>query len=164
MPGGRTLHSRYGLPVPLPLEGAASRIKMQSPQAAVLRGARLIIIDEGPTAAKAVYDAIDELLKDVMQHDPVESAKPFGGKVVLIGGAFRQLPPVIRHGTRVDVARYYIRRSTIWRGVALHSLVENKRAELDPGWEARTLPTMVGGRDVGLWRIACSRAPKGIKP
>ena len=35
--GGRTCHSRFGLPVPMPREGVASSIKAQSPRADVIQ-------------------------------------------------------------------------------------------------------------------------------
>ena len=48
--GGRTCHSRFGLPVPMPREDVSSSIKAQSVRAEVLRQARLIVWDEAPMA------------------------------------------------------------------------------------------------------------------
>ena len=93
--GGRTAHSLFKLPVPLPLDGASCNVKFASVRAHLLRDARLIIWDEAPTAPKAAIKAVDELLRDIMGRPHL----PFGGKTMVLGGDFRQIPPVLR---RVD--------------------------------------------------------------
>eukprot|EP00662_Eupelagonemidae_sp_cell21_P056746 gene56746-biopygen79764 len=64
LPGGRTLHSRCGLPVPLPPPPSrvVSGIKMQHPRAHLLRNMDLLLIDEAPNTSKQVIDAIDQLI------------------------------------------------------------------------------------------------------
>jgi ATP-dependent DNA helicase PIF1 len=62
----------------------------------MLREAKLIIWDEAPMTDRLNMEATHRLLQDVMQKtDPDASRKPFGGKVVLFGGDFRQVLPII---------------------------------------------------------------------
>jgi ATP-dependent DNA helicase PIF1 len=64
----------------------------------VLRESKLILWDEAPMAPKYALDALDLLLRDIMQCD-----RPFGGKVVVLGGDFRQVLPVVRHASRAQL-------------------------------------------------------------
>lgn len=88
---GRTVHARFGLPVPLPREAVPSSVTAQSIRAEVLRRARIVVWDEAPMAPKEALEAVDVLLRDLMQLPDV----PFGGKVFVLGGDFRQVLPVM---------------------------------------------------------------------
>ncbi len=57
--GGRTAHSRFRLPVPLPLEGATCGVRPRSALAQLLTDCNLIIWDEAPTAPKAAVQSVD---------------------------------------------------------------------------------------------------------
>ena len=52
--------------------------------------ASLILLDEFPTTSVSNYDAIDLMLRELMEND-----LPFGSKVVLALGDFNQMPPVV---------------------------------------------------------------------
>ena len=82
--GGRTCHSRFGLLVPMPREDVTTSIKAQSARAEVLRKSCLIVWDEAPMAPREALACVDMLLRDLMEED-----KPFGGKVLVLGGDFR---------------------------------------------------------------------------
>ena len=129
--GGRTCHSRFGLPVPMPREGATSSIKAQSPRAELLRQARLIVWDEAPMAPREALECVDMLLRDLLQND-----MPFGGKVLVLGGDFRQVLPVMPHVAREDVVGHSIKAHTLWKTghVTVHSLATNMRACGDVEW------------------------------
>ncbi|GBN88674.1 hypothetical protein AVEN_42346-1 [Araneus ventricosus] len=77
-----------------------------SPEADKLREAVLIIIDEITMLTEDGLRCIDSLLRDLMNND-----KPFGGKVIIIGGDFRQTLPVVPRGTRADVIESCIKSS-----------------------------------------------------
>ena len=55
-------------------------MSMESRSAAIVREAHLIIFDEATMADRYIFEAIDLLLKDLMNND-----EPFGGKVMLCG-------------------------------------------------------------------------------
>jgi hypothetical protein len=70
--------------------------------------------------------AVDNLLKDLMSNE-----KPFGGKVMLLGGDFRQCLPVVKHGNRVKVAQTSIKYNPSWRKFEQIKLSTNMRANND---------------------------------
>jgi hypothetical protein len=106
--GGRTVHSGFKLPVPL-LDSSVSSMKANSPDAELLEKAVLIIIDEITMLTKEGIRCIDLLLKEIMKND-----KPFGGKVIVIGGDFRQTLPVVSKGNRTQVIESCIKSSPLW--------------------------------------------------
>lgn len=48
-------------------------------------------------------------MRDIYQPD-----KPFSGKVVLVGGNFRQCLPVLCHGTQTDIMMACVKESNFW--------------------------------------------------
>ncbi|GBO15665.1 hypothetical protein AVEN_62318-1 [Araneus ventricosus] len=80
-----------------------------SPEADKLPHAVLIIIDKITMLTKEDLRCIDSLLRDLMNN-----YKPFGGKVMIIGGDFRQTLPVVPRGTRADSIESCIKSSPLW--------------------------------------------------
>jgi len=54
--------------------------------------------------------------------------EPFGGKVLLIGGDFRQTLPVVKRGNRTTIAEACIKNSPLWSLFEVLRLTENMRA------------------------------------
>ncbi|GJY55913.1 DNA helicase PIF1, ATP-dependent [Tanacetum coccineum] len=101
--GGRTAHSRFAIPINI-LEDSMCHIPADSHLADLIRKAKLIIWDEAPMIQSYCYEAFDRTLRDICRSDPSEpSNRVFGGKVVLFGGDFRQILPVIPNASRNDV-------------------------------------------------------------
>ena len=88
--GGRTFHSRFKAPLHVTATSTCN-VPVQSPLAELIRRARLIVWDEAPMAHRHLLEALDRTLRDVVGSD-----QPFGGKVLVLGGDFRQILPVIR--------------------------------------------------------------------
>ncbi|XP_071581098.1 uncharacterized protein, partial [Temnothorax nylanderi] len=88
LPAGKTVHKTFGLPVPL-FADSSSSIKIQSKEAQYLKKIDIFIWDEAPMAPRYALDIIDRTLRDIMSND-----LPFGGKIVILGGDFRQLLPI----------------------------------------------------------------------
>jgi len=82
------------------------------------------------------FEAVDRTLRDLMKAvDPSLEEKPFGGKVIVFGGDFRQILPVVIKGGREDIVGSCLRRSILWRHVKLITLKTNMRllrAENEP--------------------------------
>ncbi|XP_071939902.1 uncharacterized protein [Coffea arabica] len=79
LPGGRTAHSRFKIP----LDASNTRtcqISKQNSTAKLIVMAKLILWDEASMAKRDTSEAFDLLLKDIMDSD-----KPFGGKVIVFG-------------------------------------------------------------------------------
>lgn len=73
---------------------------------------------------KHVFQAVDRTLRDIMGRPDVL----FGGKVVVLGGDFRQILPVVPRGNRGQIVSASLKRSTIiWPHVRVYQLHENMR-------------------------------------
>ncbi|XP_057423555.1 uncharacterized protein LOC130717366 [Lotus japonicus] len=127
LPGGRTAHSLFSIPLNLDEDSCCS-ISQRSPKAELLQAASLIIWDEAPMVNKYAFEALDRTLRDIMKVKVKDSMdKPFGGKNVVLGGDFRQILPVISKGSRADIVMATINSSRLWRHCKVLTLSENMR-------------------------------------
>ncbi|WVZ90742.1 hypothetical protein U9M48_037015 [Paspalum notatum var. saurae] len=133
MPGGRTAHSRFKIPLVID-DGAVCSFTKQSGTAKLLQKASLIIWDEASMTKRQAVEALDNSLRDIMDRPRL----PFGGKTIVFGGDFRQVLPVIRKGTRAQIVAASLRKSYIWESMTHLKLVRNMRAQSDP-WFAEYL-------------------------
>lgn len=118
---GRTAHSGMKLPVPI-LDTSTSRMRIPSENSDKLKNAHLLIIDEAAMLSKNALRIIDHLLQEIMN-----SNRPFGGKVLLLGGDFRQTAPVIRRGSNAAVVESSIKQYHQWGQITKLSLTQNMR-------------------------------------
>ncbi|XP_058752650.1 uncharacterized protein LOC131625837 [Vicia villosa] len=130
LPGGRTAHSKFKIPVPT-MDNSTCKIEYDDDVAELLRQTKLIIWDEAPMAHKHAFEALDRTLKDVMRTYG-NSKDVFGGKVVVFGGDFRQIFPVVPRGSRSDIVHAAINASYIWRDVQVLTLTQNMRLQSGP--------------------------------
>ena len=89
MPGRRTAHSRFKIPIKLDNNTMCSFTK-QSGTAELLRRAALVIWDEVAMTKRQAVETLDRTLQDIMGCN-----QPFGGKVMLFRGDFKQVLPVV---------------------------------------------------------------------
>jgi hypothetical protein len=70
-------------------------------------------------AHKHVFEAVNRTLQHVMGDvDPALKDMLFGGKVVVMGGDFRQILPVVPRGTRGQIVDASLKRSVVlWHRV-----------------------------------------------
>jgi hypothetical protein len=95
----------------------------QSGTAELLRRASLIIWDEVVMTKRQCVETLDRSQQDIM-----ECALPFGGKVMVFGGDFRQVLPVVPRGTRAQITDATLQRSYLWDKVRKIRLSQNMRA------------------------------------
>lgn len=127
IPGGRTAHSRFAIPINFD-ENSTCNIKQGSPLADLIRRADLIIWDEAPMTHKHCFEALDRSLRDILRFSNNGNMDiPFGGKVVVLGGDFRQILPVIPKGTRQQVVHATINSSYLWDCCEVLTLTKNMR-------------------------------------
>ncbi|KAG5040048.1 hypothetical protein JHK82_012188 [Glycine max] len=88
----------------------------------------LIIWDEAPMAHKFCFEALDRSLRDAIKVKS-SSDKIFGGKVMLFGGDFRQILPVIPRGSRSDIVNSNINSTCLWNHCHVLALSKNMRLE-----------------------------------
>ncbi|XP_058784966.1 uncharacterized protein LOC131659856 [Vicia villosa] len=110
LPGGRITHSRFNIPVPA-LETSVCNINKKDDLSKLLKMTDLIIWDEAPMPNRFCFESLEKSLKDIMSGTAYTSDKIFGGKVVVFGGDFRQILPVILRGTRSDIIHATINSS-----------------------------------------------------
>lgn len=124
--GGRTAHSMLKIPIQLH-DNSVCNIRKQSTLAKKLRAVDLLIWDEAPMMHKFAFEAVDRTLRDITDID-----EPFGGKVVVMGGDFRQILPVVPKGTKNEIAAACIKySSSIWPYVHILRLSQNMRVSDD---------------------------------
>ncbi|XP_076884566.1 uncharacterized protein LOC143533780 [Bidens hawaiensis] len=88
----------------------------------------LIIWDEAPMTHKHAFEALDRSLKDVLKGVNRNSSQhPFGGGVVVFGGDFRQILPVIQNGSHSDIVNASLSSSHIWSNCKVLRLTKNMR-------------------------------------
>lgn len=153
--GGATAHSRFGIPVPVD-NSSVSNIKVTSERAAILRKAVVIIWDEVTMADKLAIECADRLLREIMSaEDEGLGSVPFGGKLTVFSGTqgslncsvhptlsnfaalfldgpgadWRQLLPVVKHGSRAQTVNATLKRSSLWPSVKVMKLTRNMRVE-----------------------------------
>jgi hypothetical protein len=98
-------------------------IALRTNMALLIQQAILIIWDEAPMVHRHAFEAVDRSLRDLMQPmNPEVEQLPFGGKVVVFGGDFRQILPVIPKGGREDIAGACLSRSLLWRYARVYIL------------------------------------------
>ncbi|XP_057764030.1 uncharacterized protein LOC131008561 [Salvia miltiorrhiza] len=127
LPGGRTAHSRFKIPISIN-EDSMCNIKPGSPLAELILMAKLIIWDEAPMVHKYCFEALDRSIRDIMRvRDESRLDVPFGGKTVVLGGDFRQILPVIPKGNRHDIVNATINSSYLWNSCKVLRLTKNMR-------------------------------------
>ncbi|XP_072080957.1 uncharacterized protein [Arachis hypogaea] len=115
LPNGRTAYSKFKILLNI-TEDSVCNIKPGSPQAMLPLKAKLILWDEAPMVSRYCYEALDKCLGDIMRCSPTYSKDlPFGGKVVVLGGDFRQILPVIPRGPRQDIVHSTVNSSYLWK-------------------------------------------------
>ena len=127
LPGGRTAHSRFKIPIILD-DCSTCNIAQQSDISQLLQKTSLIIWDEAPMQHRYAFECLDRSLRDIMKSvDPKRFHIPFGGINIVLGGDFRQILPVIPGSSRAEVVSASVIRSKLWKNVELHTLVQNMR-------------------------------------
>ncbi|XP_057734594.1 uncharacterized protein LOC130950047 [Arachis stenosperma] len=133
LPGGRTAHSRFAIPL-TPDEYSTCNIKQGSPLAELISETKLIIWDEAPMMNKFCFEALDRTMRDLLRSTNDSSLSlPFGGKTVVFGGDFRQILPVITKGSRQDIVNASINSSYLWHECQILSLTQNMRLRTSTG-------------------------------
>jgi len=123
LPHGRTAHS--GMKSPLNLhEHSISSMKINSKEASFIRNAKLIIWDEAPMANMHALMCVNRLLQDIMGNNI-----PFGGKIIILSGDFRQVLPVVPHGSRASTIQNSIKFSPLWSILKSLKLTTNMRTK-----------------------------------
>ena len=123
--GGRTVHSLFKLPIPVD-DTATCNVTPSSSHAEMLRSVTMFIVDEASMVPLHALTAIDKMLQDITGH-----RVPFGGKIFLTGGDFRQVLPVIPKRPPTVIVENCLKRSPLWPLFTKVHLKKNMRAHAD---------------------------------
>ena len=127
MPGGRTAHSRFHIPINVD-ETSTCSISAQSDLGKLLKKCKLIIWDEAPMANKLCFEALDRTLRDILRKTRYDTCdEPFGNMTMVFGGDYRQVLPVIPKGSREDIVTASLRKSYLWNSCKVLKLTTNMR-------------------------------------
>ena len=127
LPGGRTAHSRFVIPLEL-VENSTCGIKQNTHLAELMKQVSLIIWDEAPMTQRYGFEALDKTLRDILGYPNVANReRMFGGMTVLLGGDFRQILPVIPKAKRQEVVKSCINRSKLWSKCNMFKLTRSMR-------------------------------------
>ena len=127
--GGRTVHSRFKVPINLHEDSTCS---MDKGTKEVCKNASLIIIDEVTMGHRHMYECLDRSLRDVRKGKE-RGGQLFGGLTVVFAGDWRQILPVVIKGGQAQIIEASLLRSHIWEEVEKLTLVTNMRAALAGG-------------------------------
>lgn len=77
---------------------------------------------------KHYFEALDRTLRDIMGNNP-NSNSIFSGKVIVFGGDFRQILPVVPRGIRSGIIHSPLNASYIWNDCEVLTLTINMRLQ-----------------------------------
>ncbi|XP_024156323.1 uncharacterized protein LOC112164346 [Rosa chinensis] len=140
MPGGRMAHSRFKIPLNLDASSTCC-ISKQSNLAELIRRSSAIICEEAPMMHRFAFEALDRTFEDIIGGDLL-----FGGKVIIFGGDFRQVLPVVHKGTRSQMVQASLVNSSFWKDVRILRLQQNMRSINDPEFSKFLLNVGNGGQ------------------
>ncbi|XP_074323832.1 uncharacterized protein LOC141660742 [Apium graveolens] len=127
LPGGRTAHSRFHIPLKLD-EHCSIALRHGTDISELIQQTDLIIWDEAPIQHRHAFEYVDRSLRDIMSDvDKRRAKKPFGGITIVFGGDFRQILPVIPKASRDEVVCATLNKSKLWDSCEVFILKQNIR-------------------------------------
>ncbi|XP_047141069.1 uncharacterized protein LOC124816088 [Hydra vulgaris] len=140
-----TLHRLFKLPLPFS-KTSTCNVTPNSIHGEFFRQVSLYLLDEASMIPKHALSAIDKLLQDICNNK-----FSFGGKVILMGGDFRQILPAVKRGQPAEVVDPCIKCSEHWQYVQKFSLPENMRVQ-------------IGEEEFSQWLLKLESGTLTIKP
>lgn len=99
---------------------------MQDIAAKLIKDAKLILWDEAPMMHRKAFEFVNDLLQEIMGN-----SLPFPGKVVVLGGDFRQTLPIVKLGTRADIVSACVTNFSLFSDCRSLRLTRNMRVTSD---------------------------------
>ncbi|EFO96653.1 hypothetical protein CRE_02649 [Caenorhabditis remanei] len=129
LPNGCTAHRKFSIPLEVS-DGMNCGIVLGSEEASALRALSAVIWDEVCMSDRRIVSAVDNLFRDL--HD---SLLPFGGILIIMGGDWRQILPIVQGVRDQGVIPYILKNcEDIWNRVETFHLTINQRAIDDPDY------------------------------
>ena len=122
LPKGRTAHSRFWIPLLID-KLSTCHIKKENQLAKLIEIILFILWDETLMSNKYCFEALDKTLQDLRNN----FQQPFGGMIVILGGDFWKILPVIPLGKKEQIIDATITNSYLWPYFQILTLRENMR-------------------------------------
>ncbi|XP_055386179.1 uncharacterized protein LOC129615126 [Condylostylus longicornis] len=129
--GGITAHSMFKLPLNIQDDAITWNVTVSSERAELINEADLIILDEAPMAHKNLVQCINLGLQDITL-----KKISFGGKIILLAGDFRQIPPIVPGASPKEIISLSLRSSALWQNFSILTLLHSMRAVHDAEFSA----------------------------
>jgi ATP-dependent DNA helicase PIF1 len=120
--GGTTAHRRFGIPLSIN-QNSTCKCSERTNSGKTIKMASIIIWDEAPMQSRWCIEAVNRSLQFLMNKPGI----PFGGKLMVFGGDFRQVLPVLPKGSRSAIVSMIIKNSHLWDKVKVLHLTINER-------------------------------------
>lgn len=120
---GQTVHSKFGVLIFVDRYTTWDHTGEKYDE---IKCCKLILWDEVSMCSKYIIEACDRMLRDLCQIN-----EPFGGKVVIFAGDFRQTLPITLGGDLARSVAVCFKTSYLWPLVSKHKLTRNMRANED---------------------------------
>ena len=124
--GGRTIHNTFSIPITVQ-EETSSQMSYEHWQCERLRNADIIIVDEISMLHSTVFHHMNKVLQSMYRADQPERTLPFAGKIIVMGGDWKQLMPIVNKGTAQDCAAASVKRSALFADFHRFRLTKNLR-------------------------------------
>jgi hypothetical protein len=147
--GGKTAHSTFVLSR-LPDENSYVGLIRNVAFRRTIQDCKLIIWDEAPMTNKSHFEELDRSLRHIMKDiDPILEGAVFGGKLIIFGGDWKQILPVIKRADSIAILNATLKMSYLWRHIQVLTLRTNMR--------------IVGNDEAALaWRTQLDSIGRGV--
>jgi len=120
--GGTTAHRRFGIPLSLN-QHSLCKCSDKTNSGKTIKLASIVVWDEAPMQSRWSIEAVDRSLQFLMEKPGI----PFGGKLMVFGGDFRQVLPVLPKATRGTIVGMILKNSHLWMNMKVLHLTINER-------------------------------------
>ena len=121
LPHGTTTHRTFRWP--LDISNLITSIFENPSDKKKLHEADVIIWDEASMIPKKGLEIANRTLQDICFNN-----LPFGGKLLILGGDFRQILPVVKGGSKEDIIQETMKFSDLWSSFKVMKLNINMRS------------------------------------
>lgn len=121
--GGRTAHSTFKIPLDV-TTSTMCEMTPRSEIASFIKRAKTIVWDECSMVSKDLIETVNRSFQDIM-----DNTAPFGGCLIVFGGDFRQVLPIIRGASRSVIVSQCLNKASFWPQVQSMRLHTNMRVQ-----------------------------------
>ena len=133
LPDGKTVHNYFKLPLKIDRDSTSS-ITKGKPEEKCLKETDILIVDEASMISVDILRIMDRTLREIM-HTEIA----FGGKIMLLGGDFRQCLPIKEKASNDQMFDLSLKGSSLWSLFKQFKLTTNMRADRDQLEFAKTI-------------------------